>query len=312
MDTIKIGVAHWGAGLAPVFAAVEGGFFRAEGLEPDLVFVPGHDRALQALSAGEVAFINSVGPEVILANGAAPDGRGEAVIVASAISRSAVMVAARPGIASREELRGARWGVTARHDPDEISIQQAFDRWGWDIGQDARIVVVGRDGPRLELLLDAEKVDAAIMHAPEPFQAEARGWRLVDDLARLDMPIQNSCAVTTRRTLAAAPELVLRYVRAYAGAVWRFRTDAAFGVQVLAKYTRETDRQVLGRSWVMFARLMSGTLFPSIEGVRAAGTILHRFGVVPKAVDPLDHLDLGPVLALEAERGFDRIMGLAA
>jgi ABC-type nitrate/sulfonate/bicarbonate transport system substrate-binding protein len=311
MTPIRIGIAHWGAGLAPVFAAVEAGTFADEQLEAELVFVPGHDRALAALVAGEVEFINSVGPEVLLAN-AARGGRGEAVIVASAISRSAVQVAARPGITTRDELRGARWGVTARNDPDEVSIRQAFERWGWDVDRDAEIVVVGRNQPRLDALLDTSRVDAAMMHAPEPFQAESRGWRIVDDLGRLDAPIQNSCAVTTRRMLADRPDTVLRYVRAYAAAVWRFRTDARFGVDVLAKYTREPDHEVLRKSWLMFARLMGGMLFPSVEGVREAGRIMHELGVLSARPNPYDHLDLGPVASLEGEGAFARIMGLAA
>lgn len=309
MTPIRIGIAHWGAGLAPVFAAVEGGFLAEQGLEPELVFVPGHDRALAALVAGDVAFINSVGPEVLLANTAA-GSRGEAVIVASAISRSAVQVAARPGIASRDELKGARWGVTARNDPDEVSIRQAFERWGWNVEVDAEIVVVGRDRPRLDALLDPDRVDAAMMHAPEPFQAEKRGWSIVDDLGRLDAPIQNSCAVTTRRLVAEHPDTALRYVRAYAAAVWRFRTDAEFGVEVLAKYTREPDRDVLGKSWLMFARLMGGMLFPSVEGMRAAGDLMHELGVLSARPNPYDHIDLGPVARLEQEGAFARIMGL--
>ena len=311
MTSIRIGIAHWGAGLAPVFAAVEGGYFAQERLQAELVFVPGHDRALAALAGGEVDFINSVGPEVLLANLGA-SAHGKAVIIASAISRSAVQVAARPGVASRDELKGARWGVTARNDPDEVSIRQAFERWGWDARRDAEIVVVGRDRPRLDALLDASRVDAAMMHAPEPFQAENRGWRIVDDLGRLDAPIQNSCAVTTRRMLVDQPDTVLRYVRAYAAAVWRFRTDAAFGVDLLAKYTREPDRDVVRKSWLMFARLMGGMLFPSVEGVRAAGSIMHELGVLPTRPDPYDHLDLGPVAELEQEGAFGRIMGLRA
>ena len=88
---------------------------------------------------------------------------GDAVVIASAISRSAQQVSARPGLTTREELRGKRWGVNARNDADECAIVMAFERWGWDSTKDAEIVVVGTDGPRLDLLLDAARVDVAIM-----------------------------------------------------------------------------------------------------------------------------------------------------
>jgi NitT/TauT family transport system substrate-binding protein len=58
---------------------------------------------------------------------------------------------------------------------------------------------------------------------------------LVEDLGRLDVAFQNSCAVTTRRLLAAKPEIARRYVRAYCQAVYRFRTDREFGLSLLRK-----------------------------------------------------------------------------
>ena len=309
MEKVRIAIAHWGAGIAPVFAGVEGGYFRAEGLEPELVPILGHPNAMRALIAGEVEFTNSVGPELILAN---RRHGGDGVVIASAIGRSAQQVSARPGLSTREDLRGRRWGVVARNDADEGSIVMAFERWGWDPARDAEIVVVGTDGPRLDRLLDESKVDVAIMHAPEPFQAAKRGWRVVEDLGRLDVAFQNSCAATTRRFAAQRPDLVLRYVRAYCRAVYRFRTDAAFGIETLARYTGEPDRGVLADTWVLFARLMGGMMFPSVEGMRNASHVLHRLGAIPEPVPPETVVDLGPIAALERADFFASFVGRPA
>ena len=43
------------------------------------------------------------------------------------------------------------------------------------------LLSLARDRPRLDLLLNADNVDVAIMHAPEPFQARKRGWNVVED-----------------------------------------------------------------------------------------------------------------------------------
>jgi NitT/TauT family transport system substrate-binding protein len=169
VEKISIALANKGAGTTPVFATVEGGYFREQGLEPELIPYRGHSRSLAALIAGEADFTNAVGPEVIMAN---RRHQGDAVIIASATSRSAQQVSARPGLTTREQLRGKRWGIVARNDADECSIAMAFERWGWDRNKDAEIVVVGSDRPRLDLLLDERRVDVAIMHAPEPFQAK--------------------------------------------------------------------------------------------------------------------------------------------
>jgi ABC-type nitrate/sulfonate/bicarbonate transport system substrate-binding protein len=58
---------HRGAGVAPIFAALEGGFYREQGLEPELVPYHGHSNSLKALIAGVADFTNAVGAELLLA-----------------------------------------------------------------------------------------------------------------------------------------------------------------------------------------------------------------------------------------------------
>lgn len=309
MEKIRIACANRGAGTSPVFAAVEGGYFRENGLDPELLYYRGHRRALPALLAGEAEFTNSVGPELIAIN--VREG-GDAVIVASAVGRTAQYVCARPGLSRREDLRGKRWGVVARGDADECAIAVAFERWGWDVRKDVEIVAVGTAAPKLDLLLDPAAVDVAIMHAPDPFVAQRRGWNLVEDLRRLDVAYQNSCAATTRRFARSRPDLVLKYVRAYCQGVHRLRTDATFGVQVIQQYSGETDRWIVEQAYAWFVILMGGPMFPSLEGVRTAGRVLYQLGVIPRSPDPEEFVDLEPVARLEREGLFRTLMGLPA
>jgi len=307
MEKIRIALGNRGAGTAPVFATVEGGYFKEQGLEPELIPHQGHSRSLHALLAGAADFTNAVGAEVIMAN---RRHEGDAIVVASAVSRTAQQVSARPGLTTRQSLRGKRWGVLARQDADECAITVAFERWGWDIAKDAEIVAVGNEGSRLDLLLDASRVDVAIMHAPEPFQAARRGWNAVEDLARLDVAFQNSCAVTTRRLVESKPDLALAYVRAYCRGVHRFRFDAAFGIEVLRKYTGETDRAILEPTWIYFSRLMGGTMFPSVEGMRGASQVLAKIGAIAKPIAPEEMIDLSLVARLERENYFATVLGV--
>src|SRR5207249_1292367 len=178
MDTIRIACGNRGVGTSPLFAAVEGGYMKDHGLDPELKFYEGHPRALPALVAGEAEFTNTVSPDVITI-----DLRDDAdvVIVASAVSRSATYVTAPPGL-------------------------------------------------------------------------------------------------TTRRFARSRPDVVLRYVRAYAQGVYRFRADGKFGIEVIRKYSGETDREILEASYLYFSQLMAGTMYPTPEGVTAAARMLHRLG----------------------------------
>jgi NitT/TauT family transport system substrate-binding protein len=307
MEKIRIACGNRGVGTSPLFAAVEGGYMKENGLDPELKFYAGHPQALPALVAGEAEFTNTVSPDVITID--LRDG-ADVVIVASAVSRSATYVTARPGLTKREELRGKRWGVLARGDADHCAIAMAFERWGWDLDEDARIVPVGTGGPRLDRLLDPAKVDVVIMHSPEPFQAAKRGWNLVEDLRYLDVAFQNSCAATTRRFLRSRPDVALRYVRAYAQGLYRFRADGKFGIEVIRKYSGETDREVLEAAYFYFSQLMGGTMYPTPEGVTTAARLLHRLGAIPRVPAPGDFIDPEPVAQLHREGFFRRLTGL--
>jgi NitT/TauT family transport system substrate-binding protein len=309
MDKIKVGLPHRGAGLAPLFAAMSGGYFHDEGITIELVPFNGHARSLESLIAGAIDFTNAVGPELIMAN---ERTGGDAVVIASAIGRSAQQISARPGLTAREQLRHKRWAIQARHDADECSIAMTLERWGWDYRKDVELVIVGHDGARLDLLLDEDRADVAIMHAPEPFQAIKRGWLLVFDLGQLDVSFQNSCAATTKRLLTTRPDLALRYTRAFCNGVYRFRTDAAFGLSVLKEQTGETDEFILRKTWTLFARLMGGYMFPSVEGLRNAASVLRKVGALTRVVEPEEVSDLSFVATLEQEDFFAQQMCGAA
>ena len=308
MDKIRVACGNRGVGTSPLFAAIEGGYFTQHGLDPELLYYQGHPKALPALVAGEADFTNTVSPDVITIDLRAG---ADVVIVASAVSRSATYVCARPGLTRRDDLRGRRWGVLAHGDADHCAIVMAFERWGWDPKKDAEIVAVGTDGSRLDLLLDPARTDVAIMHSPEPFQAAKRGWQLVEDLRRLDVAFQNSCAATTRRFAAARPDVVDRYVRAYCQGVYRFRADGAFGIEVIRKYSGETDGDVLEAAYLYFSQLMGGTMYPTPEGVATAARLLHRLGVIPRLPAPEEFIDQEPVTRLHREGFFRGLVGLA-
>jgi hypothetical protein len=157
--------------------------------------------------------------------------------------------------------------------------------------------------------LNADNVDVAIMHAPEPFQARKRGWNIVEDLGRMDVAMQNSCAVTTRQLLRTHPDTALRYARAYCKGVYRFRTDAEFGLALLRKYVDEPDEAVLRQTWLALARAMGGMMFPSVEGMRNAGGLLHRLGALTKPVSAEDAIDLELIATAEREGFFETFVG---
>ena len=239
-------MAHRGAGLAPVFAAVEGGYFREQGLEPRARPLCRASRARsQALIAGEVDFINTVGARADPGQHRHRRRRGHHRLRHQP-QRAAGLGAARP-----DHAGGAARQALGRHRSQRCrrcSIVMAFERWGWDIARDAEIVVVGSDGPRLDLLLDAQQGrcrDHACARAVPGDQARLerrRGPR--PPRRRLPEQLRRHHPAAYARAAATSS---VRYVRAYCQGVYRFRTDADFRhrrpAQVHRRDRRDRDRR---------------------------------------------------------------------
>lgn len=300
---LRIGIAHRGAGVAPIFAALRDGGFDREGVVPELVYLAGHADALEALEAGTVDIINSVGPEVLLHNAR---NRGTAVVVASAISRTAVEIMVPPEWPQARTLAEARWGVLRRFDPDHVTAVQICRFEGWTFDR-LQLLEAPAGSSRLKRLLAPGRFDAVVLHAPDPILARTQGWRTAIDTARYDAPMQNSCAATTERLVRDERATLLAYLRAYAAGVWRFRHDAAFGPQVLLDISPQLGLPAAAEAWRYFARVFGGGMYPSPAGLLQARDILIELGAIPSDT-PLP-LDQSLVAEIEAGGHFTSIIG---
>ena len=285
VEKIRIGVAHRVRALPRCSRPSTAAICASRASRPSSSPAPATRARCEALLAGEVDFINSVGAELILAEPAAPRRRRRHRL-GDQPQRPAGFGAARAST-TREELRGKRWGVITRNDADECAILMAFERWGWDIAtrrQDRRRRLAG---PAPRPLLDEKRVDVAIMHAPEPFQAAKRGWNLVEDLGRLDVAFQNSCAATTRRLIAERG----RRRSSTTCAPTPRRSTASAPIQPSASpccaSTRARPDPARSSADLGAVRPPDGRHdVPEPRGHALGASVLHRLGVVPQPLAP--------------------------
>jgi ABC-type nitrate/sulfonate/bicarbonate transport system substrate-binding protein len=104
---------------------------------------------------------------------------------------------------------------------------------------------------------------------PGIFEARKRGLREVLSISDMSIPFLTAGIGTTRRVLAEQPEMGDRFMRALAQAVHHLRTDRESAIDVLGKYSRSEDREVLGAT-VDYARPLYQTdLYPDPAAVQA-------------------------------------------
>jgi NitT/TauT family transport system substrate-binding protein len=171
-DTVTIGtVGSPSANLWPLFIGMEKGFYAAENIKPDVVYIPSSAAVIQQLSAGSLDMTMSTGivdPIRAIDQGAA-----------LALARFEVQVPpyallAKPSIKSLKDLKGKVISVGGPKDITRLYVDRMLAPQGLK-ASDFDYVYAGATTARAQALLGGA-VDAAILLPPSNFQVQSQGY----------------------------------------------------------------------------------------------------------------------------------------
>lgn len=225
-ELVKITVPAAVTTFAPLYHAQAARYFADEGLEVEVVVIPG-PASVQAVIAGDARFAVAPGTYPLMAF-----EKGQRVpAVMSILNRNAINVvmhkevARAKGISEKSpladkiaSLKGLRLaGSTPGGISHQMLVYYAL-KAGLDPQKDVQIVGLGTDPARLAAL-EQRQVDAMATASPSPETAVARGFAImiVDNAAGEDPDFAEfmmDALLTTPATLKERPELIRKIVRA--------------------------------------------------------------------------------------------------
>jgi NitT/TauT family transport system substrate-binding protein len=172
VDTVTMGtVGSPSANLWPVFIGIDKGFFAAENIKPDLVYVPASAAVIQQLAAGSLDVTMSTG----LVDPIRAVDQGAALALARfEIQAPPYVIMAKPNIKSLIELKGKIISVGGAKDITRTYVERMLAPNGLKPG-DYDFVYAGATTARAQALLSGA-VDAAIVLPPSNFQLQAAGF----------------------------------------------------------------------------------------------------------------------------------------
>jgi ABC-type nitrate/sulfonate/bicarbonate transport system substrate-binding protein len=171
-DTVSIGtVGSPSANLWPLFIGVEKGFFTAENVKPDLIYIQSSAAVIQQLSAGSLDMSMSTG----IVDPIRAIDQGAAI----ALTRFEVQVPpyallAKSSIKSLRELKGKVISVGGPKDITRLYVDRMLAPQGLKTG-DYDYHYAGATTARAQALLSGA-VDAAILLPPSNFQIQNQGY----------------------------------------------------------------------------------------------------------------------------------------
>jgi len=253
-DSTNSSVIYW--------IAKEAGILKKHGLDLDLIFINGSVRGIQSLIAGDLSYSGAVGTAVINAKLAGAD----IAIIQSQMNTLPYFIIGNANIKSPEGLKGRAAAVHIPGTSADFAMRLALSKVGIPYS-DIKAVTVGGAPARLAAVTNGQ-MDFTVVTDGERIQGEKMGLKVIIDMAKLNVPFQFNCSVTTRTKIRDNPDEVRRVVWSMAESIHFFKTRKEESIKIMQKYTRGLPRHVLEGAHAANSELLVEDTYPTIDGLK--------------------------------------------
>jgi NitT/TauT family transport system substrate-binding protein len=220
----------------PVKVAVEKGFFRHEGLEPQLVQINGNV-ATVALANGHIDFALNISPVL---NGAM-QGLGTK-LVAALNSRPLFALVVRPEITSAAELKGKIFAVASFGNTQAILTEKHLQHLGLRKGE-YQLLAMGATPARIAAM-EKNIAQGSLMPLPTNIQMENKGYRLLGNTAEIVVNPIAGLGVHEDK-IKKDPDLIKRIIRASLRSLRLLQSSPKETLRILMDWTRASENDAL-------------------------------------------------------------------
>ncbi len=273
LDKIRIGVAAFSPTNSAIWVAEDRGFFKKHGLDVEVIYIGGGAaRGVNALLANDIQFATAGGGAVI-----ASALKGADVVMVAALNNKGVhRLLVRPEIDTPEAIKGKKIGITVFGSSSHSVLTMILDRWRMR-QDDLQVLQVG-SSPTMLVSLEKKLIDGAVLTDPSYFIAEDKGFRVLADLAKMNIHYLQSMLVSTRGYLRANRDQAMRVLKAYVEGIAFFKKNKKESVAVILKKMRMEPHKekYAGRTYDQYAsQYFERAPYPSLVGIK---TVLETLG----------------------------------
>jgi NitT/TauT family transport system substrate-binding protein len=260
---LRVAYSAISGAMSSLWVAQEGGYFKREGLDVELLYIGGGSLLIQSMISGDVPF--AYGPSVPVINASL---RGaDLVLIGNTGNALVFSIMSRPEIKQPANLKGKKVGVTRLGGSTDWALDAALKQWGLE----RREITVIQTGGMPEGLagLIAGVFDAVVLSPPSNFRAAKAGMHELVDVGQLKIIFPNTPLSTTQSFIKGSRDTALRFMRGFSQGLNRLRNDKEFSMKVLSKYTKVTDTETLAQLHQTYGVRYSGDRIPYVraEGV---------------------------------------------
>ena len=296
LTTIEM-ITFGGASNLPLWMAQERGLFARQGLAITLAATKGSIPQMQNMMAGKYQLAGTSIDNVM----AYTEGQGDIplddfdLFAFAGVHSGLNSVVARPEIKSYADIKGKTVAVDALGTGYAFLLFRILADHGLAFGSDYGVISVGGGPERLEALQKGDAV-AAVMAAPNNFEARRQGFTILAEDAALAVGSYQGSVYAARRSWAASHEAeILAFIRAVAAAHELVRTDRATAIDCLARHLKSLSEEDIAEVHAGLANVTGGLnqrAELNIEGIRTTMALRSVYAKPRKTLaDPLKYVD---------------------
>ncbi len=304
LQKLRVAYAAITAAFSIPWIAKEAGIFQRHGLDVELVYIASGPRAVQTLIGGSIDVAAIGGAAGIDAKLAGAD----TVYVAIPVNRVIVFTVVAPEIQRVEDLRGKIIGTTRIGTLTDFFTRYFLRQAGFVPDRD--VLIRGTGGlPETLAALKAGQIQAGTFGFPMVLHARAAGFRVLVDYTTLGFRYPLSSVVVTQGMIRARESAVRSFLAAYIEGIHRFRTDPAFAINVIGKYTQTTDRKILEETQRVYASAFEPVPYPNLEDLKLAVSQVSENNPRARGVDPREFIEPRLIREIEESGSIKRLYG---
>ena len=286
-DRIRIGYSSISGAYIGLWVAHDGGYFAKEGLEDQMILIPSGTQLAQVTVAGEI--------DIGLLNGssamAAALQGADLKVIGNAGNKMIFSLYVRPEIKTVEALRGKKIGITRYGSAPDISIRYALKKYNLNPEKDLTLIQLGFMAT-VAGGLNGGSIDGGVVSPPTQFAVEKLGFKELINITDMDFAFPNPSLVAVGAILKSRPEVINRFMRAYARGIQRAKNDREFTYKSMATYTKIQDSTVLQKAYDLYiGKVLEKAPYINMVGMQNALEDLAKTVPAAKSAKPEQFID---------------------
>ena len=127
------------------------------------------------------------------------------------------------------------------------------------------------------------------------------------DLNSLGVDLQQTCITVTTRYLRERRPVVKSFVQAYAEGLHRFHTDRDFSIQVMKKYLRMNEKELLDDAYAYYSERLEKIPNPTLKGIKFILDEMGEKHPQARTASPENFVDLSVLQEIEQSGFFKQL-----